>query len=56
MPNPINYKEVSEDQKKELFDSVKEMDWTIEKYQRVLEIIQKYIPDIGIGKDGFKPI
>lgn len=28
MPNPINYKEVSEDQKKELFDSVKEMDWT----------------------------
>jgi DNA repair photolyase len=35
---------------------VKEMDWTIEKYQRVLEIIQKYIPDIGIGKDGFKPI
>ena len=35
---------------------VKEMDWTFEKYQRVLEIIQKYIPDIGIGKDGFKPI
>lgn len=35
---------------------VKEMDWSIDKYQRVLEIIQKYIPDIGIGKDGFKPI
>ena len=35
---------------------LKEMGWTFEKYQRVLEIIQKYIPDIGIGKDGFKPI
>lgn len=35
---------------------VKEMDWTMDKYQRVFEIIQKYIPDIGIGKDGFKPI
>lgn len=35
---------------------IKEMDWTNEKYQRVFEIIQKYIPDIGIGKDGFKPI
>lgn len=35
---------------------VKEMDWTIDKYQKVFEIIQKYIPDIGIGKDGFKPI
>lgn len=35
---------------------VKDMDWTIEKYNNVLRIIQKYIPDIGIGKDGFKPI
>lgn len=35
---------------------IKEMDWTNEKYQRVFEIIQNYIPDIGIGKDGFKPI
>lgn len=35
---------------------VKEMDWTMDKYQKVFEIIQKYIPDIGIGKDGFKPI
>ena len=35
---------------------VKEMDWTMDKYQRVFEIIQKHIPDIGIGKDGFKPI
>ena len=30
MPNPINYQQVSSDQKKELFDSVKEMDWTSE--------------------------
>jgi DNA repair photolyase len=35
---------------------VKEMDWTMDKYQKVFEVIQKYIPDIGIGKDGFKPI
>lgn len=35
---------------------IKEMDWSFDKYQKVLETIQKYIPDIGIGKDGFKPI
>ncbi len=35
---------------------IKEMDWTTDKYQKVLEVIQKYIPDIGIGKDGFKSI
>jgi DNA repair photolyase len=35
---------------------VKEMDWTDDKYQKVLDVIQKYIPEIGIGKDGFKPI
>jgi len=35
---------------------VKEMGWTMDKYQRVFEVIQKYIPDIGIGKEGFKPI
>ena len=35
---------------------IKEMDWTMDKYQNTLEIIQKYIPNIGIGKDGFKPI
>lgn len=35
---------------------IKEMNWSIDKYQKVLETIQKYIPDIGIGKDGFKPI
>jgi hypothetical protein len=28
---------------------VKEMDWTMDKYKRVFEIIQKNIPDIGIG-------
>jgi len=35
---------------------IKEMNWTNDKYQKVLEIIQKYIPNIGIGKDGFSPI
>lgn len=35
---------------------VKEMNWTNESYQKVLEVLQKYIPDIGIGKDGFSPI
>ena len=35
---------------------VKDLDWTMEKYQKVLEIIRKHIPEIGVGKDGFKPI
>ncbi len=35
---------------------VKEMNWTMEKYENVLNTIRKYIPDIGIGKSGFKPI
>jgi DNA repair photolyase len=37
-------------------DLIKEMDWSDDKYLRVVEIIQKYIPDIGIGKEGFKAI
>jgi len=35
---------------------IKEMDWTADKYQKVFETIHKYIPEIGIGRDGFKPI
>lgn len=35
---------------------VKELEWTNEKYIEVQKIIQQYIPNIGIGKDGFKPI
>lgn len=35
---------------------IKEMEWTMDKYKKVQDIIQKHIPDIGIGKDGFKPI
>ena len=35
---------------------IKEMDWSNDKYLQVLETIQKYIPDIGIGKEGFKAI
>lgn len=34
----------------------KEFDWTNERYQEVQKIIKSYIPDIGIGKDGFAPI
>jgi DNA repair photolyase len=35
---------------------VKELNWTTDKYNEVLEIIRKHIPSIGIGKDGFSPI
>lgn len=35
---------------------IREMNWTNDKYLQVLETIKKYIPDIGIGKDGFKPV
>ncbi len=34
---------------------IKQMDWNESKYLKVLEIIHKYIPHIGIGKEGFKP-
>jgi len=33
----------------------KELKWTNERYLEVEKIIRSYIPDIGIGKDGFKP-
>ncbi len=35
---------------------IKELNWDNEKYQQTLTIIQSYIPDIGIGKDGFTAI
>lgn len=35
---------------------ITEMNWTNDKYLRVLDIIRKYIPEVGIGKDGFAPI
>jgi DNA repair photolyase len=34
----------------------KEFNWTDERYLEVENIIKNYIPDIGIGKEGFKPI
>ncbi len=34
----------------------KEFNWTNERYQEVESIIKTYIPNIGIGKDGFAPI
>ena len=33
-----------------------EFNWTKERYLEIENIIKSYIPDIGIGKDGFKPI
>ena len=35
---------------------IKEMNWTISKYNEVESILRKHIPEIGIGKEGFKPI
>jgi DNA repair photolyase len=33
-----------------------EFNWGDEEYQRVLSIFQQYIPDIGVGQEGFKSI
>lgn len=33
-----------------------EFNWGNSEYNRVLQIIKTYIPEIGIGKQGFKPI
>ncbi len=35
---------------------IRELDWTTAKYEDTLKIIQSYIPEIGIGKQGFAPI
>jgi DNA repair photolyase len=35
---------------------VKQMKWTEDEYLKVLSVIRRYIPEIGIGKEGFKPI
>jgi DNA repair photolyase len=35
---------------------IKELNWTHEKYKEVEAILIKHFPDIGIGKEGFKPI
>ena len=35
---------------------IRELNWTTAKYEDTLKIIQSYIPDIGIGKQGFAPI
>ena len=35
---------------------IKELDWNTSKYEETLKIIQTYIPDVGIGKQGFAPI
>ena len=33
-----------------------EMNWTMDRYKEVENIIRNYIPNIGIGKEGFKPV
>lgn len=35
---------------------IKELNWTSEKYEEVEAILIKHIPEIGIGKEGFKAI
>ena len=37
-------------------DLIKKMRWTQDEYLKVLSVIQRHIPEIGIGKEGFKPI
>jgi DNA repair photolyase len=35
---------------------IKKMEWTHDKYRGVESVLIKHIPEIGIGKEGFKPI
>ena len=35
---------------------IKDLGWNVTKYEKTLKIIQTYIPDMGIGKQGFAPI
>lgn len=35
---------------------IKELSWTLDKYKHVESILLKHFPNIGIGKEGFKPI
>lgn len=35
---------------------VRNYGWTAERYREVESIIKSYIPDLGIGKEGFQPI
>ena len=35
---------------------IKELNWNDERYQEVFNIIQSHIPEIGVGKSGFKAI
>jgi DNA repair photolyase len=35
---------------------LKEFNWGDEEYQRVLNIMKSYVPNIGVGKEGFAPI
>jgi len=35
---------------------IKKMEWSLDEYKRVESILVKHIPEIRIGKKGFKPI
>ncbi|MEZ4702706.1 MAG: radical SAM protein [Rhodothermales bacterium] len=37
-------------------DITRRMNWNHERYLEVLSILKQYIPDLGEGKEGFKPV
>jgi DNA repair photolyase len=42
--------------KNDILELIREMNWTLDKYDVAVAVLRSYIPDIGIGKEGFKPI
>lgn len=42
--------------RQEALKLLQELNWNADTYQQVLEVLQRFIPDIQIGKEGFKPI
>jgi len=42
--------------REEAMKIIEQFKWTNQKYEEVLEMIRKHIPDIGVGKKGFAPI
>jgi len=42
--------------REEALNIIKQFDWNDEKYQSIFSKIKEYIPNIGVGKQGFTPI
>ncbi len=42
--------------REEAMSLLKEFNWDIERYKEMEAVIKTYIPDIGVGKNGFAPI